>query len=718
MPELVDIALWYADVLAWAVFPLHTPDSSGACSCPAGAACGSAGKHPRTAHGVHDASKDKAQIKDWWRQWPDANIGLATGEPSGVVVIDVDPRNDGTKTLAKLSERPPRNLIADTGGGGRHYFAAYAEAEIKSKAGRGIDVQADGRIVVLPPSLHASGNHYRWRKPPKRGIKLRPLPAWALESVGKRKAHTDVKVTVYRAGDRNNALASVAGRWRRAGMEPAELLAGLRIRNDMWCDPPLAEREVRAIANSIGRYSTPSELNKGSGIQELNDKGNAYRLQELHGLDMRFVPRLGWLTWDKQRWRPDGLHSVKLWAMDVGQAVVNETVSVEDEKELRRYQTHVNYCGSERGIAAMVKMAESLPGVVMHQEEFDADSWLFNVRNGTLELRSGSLREHRREDYITKVAPVEYNSKAEAPRFALFLQEIFKRDQGLIEYLQKFFGYCLTGDVSEHVFPIFWGTAQNGKSTLLEHAIPSVFGPDYQVRLTSEALLEKRWASHPTEFMDLQGARLAVAIESGKRRTLDEETIKQLTGGDSIKARRMHQNFERFTPTQKLVLVTNNRPRTSADEAIKRRLRLIPFTYRVPDALRDKELPEKLKAESQGILNWMLAGCLRWQIEGLQEPEIVIKSTSVYMEDQDLFGLFVKDAAQVGSKYRCSAKSLYSAYQMWCVENGIKQATGMINFNREVVERTGAEKYRSEGQVRWKGIRPLMTIVKSSGKSS
>ena len=210
--------------------------------------------------------------------------------------------------------------------------------------------------------------------------------------------------------------------------------------------------------------------------------------------------------------------------------------------------------------------------------------------------------------------------------------------------------------------------------------------------------------------MDLRGARLAIARESAKRRNLDEETIKRLTGGDTLKARRMHRDFEEFAPTHKLVLMTNHKPRTSMDTALWRRLRLIPFNHAVTGDAIDPELGGKLRLEASGILNWMLAGCLRWQKQGLNPPKSVIDLTAEHHADQDLLGQFFKECVVFDGSFRCTMSELYDSYLFWCADNGIK-TMGKIGFGKATRERyPDVSRFISSGSTKLRGIKPTLII--------
>jgi putative DNA primase/helicase len=238
---------------------------------------------------------------------------------------------------------------------------------------------------------------------------------------------------------------------------------------------------------------------------------------------------------------------------------------------------------SARRINAMLDLARSEPGIPILPDQMDSDPWLFNCVNGTLDLRTGKLREHRREDYITKVCPTRYNANAVCKAWLRFLGGVFPDDEGepdteLITFNQRLLGRCLTGDVSEQILPIFWGSGANGKSTLI-NAILETMGDDYAMKANADLLMTSRGERHPTELAQLFGMRLVVASETHQGRRINETLVKDLTGGEPIRARRMREDFWEFKPTRKVILLTNHKPRVAGtDEGIWRRLRLLPFT--------------------------------------------------------------------------------------------------------------------------------------------
>jgi len=322
---------------------------------------------------------------------------------------------------------------------------------------------------------------------------------------------------------------------------------------------------------------------------------------------------------------------------------------------------------------------------------------MLNVENGTVDL-SGELREHRRENMITKLAPVEYDPDAKAPIFDAFLKRILP-SEALRKFMQRAIGYAAAGIVSEEVLVILYGTGANGKSTLV-NIIMEALG-DYAMQAAPELLLAKR-GSHPTELADLFGARLVASVEVDEGRRLAESLVKQLTGRDPIKARRMREDFWQFDPTHTVFLATNHRPEVrGTDHAIWRRIKLVPFEVTIPESEQDKRLVEKLRKELPGILAWIVRGCLEYQREGLGEPNEVKEATEGYRAEQDILAAFIEDRCVVHPKAHVGATPLYRTYKDWCEDAGESQLT-QTKFGLQLRERG----FRSEKaqRVTWFGI--------------
>lgn len=708
MVDMLREALYYVEKLNWAVIPLHSI-VDGKCTC-SNERCRSAGKHPRTEHGSHDASSDKVQVREWWRQWPDANVGIATGEVNNIIVIDIDPKNGGNESFKELIKAHgsawPKTLTVITGSGGKHLYYRYSNVTL-IKHPTGIDFRSNGNLVVAPPSIHASGVQYSWENGrPTIENKLRPLPKWVRTTQAKKaQATRELPKSVWRKGERNSNLTSIAGKMRRQGFEEPVILAACLSQNKLSCEPPLPDSEVEKIVHSVTRYDAADTLpiSNGDMPAKYADKDNARRLVNLHGDSIVFTEALGWLVWAQTHWKRDPKGNALLGkAFDVSQVITEEAEHASDDREHKRIMNEALKAGNSRNASDTVKAASTLADVRIEDSQLDSNPWLLNVLNGTIDLRTGKLRAFEREDFITKVAPVRFNDKARAPRFMQFLQETFQ-DEHLIAFMQRLLGYCLTGDVSEQVFIIFWGIGGNGKTKLVEDVMRHILGDDYATQVSGNAITDAKFANQTaTANAKLLGKRFATASESGTRKRLDEENIKRITGGDSINAKFLYRDEFEFHPTHKVILITNHKPRVSASPSMARRLLLVPFEH--TPAVIDRQLGEKLQAEASGILNWLVQGCLEWQRMGLNPPAIVRHATQEYREEEDYLGQFLKEMCSIRASRQVTIDAFYRTYALWCTENGV-HPLGKITLGKEIFERfNGLKRYRSDGKARWRGI--------------
>lgn len=336
--------------------------------------------------------------------------------------------------------------------------------------------------------------------------------------------------------------------------------------------------------------------------------------------------------------------------------------------------------------------------ITVDHAKLDADPWALNCANGTVDLRSGVLREHRPEDWITQLAPVDYDPDAAAPRFEQFINEITAGDNQLARFLQRWFGYCATASVREQKFVIHIGQGSNGKGTLLD-LIASVLG-DYAGTAPPGLLAAGKNGSerHPTEIAELFGKRVVTAHESDDGAVLREGFVKQLTGGDRLKARWMRKDFFEFAPTHKVQLLTNHKPQIKGqDYAIWRRVLLVPYPVLFGSeddvaagratALRDDSLPEALASERAGVLRWIVEGATAWNQAGLNPPDCVLAAGAEYKTEQDRVGQFVSECCETGRDKWAPLSGefggLYTAYSYWCRESGY-QALGKGKFTNEL----------------------------------
>jgi putative DNA primase/helicase len=343
---------------------------------------------------------------------------------------------------------------------------------------------------------------------------------------------------------------------------------------------------------------------------------------------------------------------------------------------------------SARQVAAVVWLARSDPRMAMTPEQFDRDPWLFNTRGGTVELKTGKMREHRRLDYITKIT--EVIPGGDCPMFLDFLDTIFAKDNELIAYLQKFFGYILTGETTEHAMLFFYGTGANGKSVLVS-TLAGILGEYHRVA-PIDTFTVTNMIQHPTDMACMQGARLVTAVETEDGRRWAESKIKALTGGDKITARFMRGDFFEFVPAFKLIIAGNHKPSLrSVDEAMRRRLYLIPFNVTIPPEERDKHLADKLKAEWPGILQWMIDGCLKWQREGLSPPQSVTNATAEYLQSEDTFATWIEERCELKPSYTDTSESLFASWKEWAELMG-EPAISRKKFNSKLESRLGIER--------------------------
>lgn len=376
-----------------------------------------------------------------------------------------------------------------------------------------------------------------------------------------------------------------------------------------------------------------------------------------------------------------------------------------DKDGLAAMNSWARYSNSASGIHNMIAMAKS--DLAIRLEELDTDPWLLNVENGTIDLRTGEIREHRKEDFITKLAPVTFDSDATCSQWGAFLRIVFKDDTELIGYMRRLVGYCLTGVTEEHILPFLYGTGANGKSTFCE-TILKLMGPDYAMKAAPDLLMAKRGESHPTDRADLWGKRFVACIETEEGRRMAEALTKELTGGDRVRARRMREDFWEFTPTHHVWLAGNHKPTiTGADHGIWRRIKLIPFDVVISEAEQDKKLPAKLAAELPGILNWAIAGCLDWQRDGMQEPKIVQAATSAYSTEMDEVGQFIEERCERGPEFMVPATELYQAFLVATSNSRISQQAFGSRLRQKGFERGRITSGVNKAKHGWKGLRLL-----------
>lgn len=411
------------------------------------------------------------------------------------------------------------------------------------------------------------------------------------------------------------------------------------------------------------------------GDVRCTDCGNAERLAFLHGDKLRWSPSMGWLQYGGARWRPVDEAVIAGLARGVSNQLFEQ--AGEERDDAGRSSMLASW-GLESqkasAIRAMASLLRSEAGIMVDADSLDADPWLLNTEAGTIDLRTGRLRTHNPRDLITKLAGAAYDPEAVATRWAVFVNEIMDGDRGLVGYLQRFAGYCLTGDTSEQIFLFCSGSGANGKSVFLE-VLASVLG-DYATPLSPTALVVKHDAT-TNELASLRGARLAYCAEIEAGKVLDAGLMKALTGGDSFRVRHLYKEYFTLKPQLKLAYNANGQPRVrDSSFGFWRRCRHVPFSVSFVGERCDPRLREKLEEEKSGILNWALAGLRMWRESGLREPEAVLIATSEYRDDQSIIRAFLDETTKSTPGLCVPLADLHAEYQEWAKRSGER---GMTN---------------------------------------
>jgi len=671
--NMLEFALSYAS-RGWHVFPLK-PN----------------GKTPLTPNGFKAATTDPEQIEAWWKKHPKANIGIACGA-SGLVVLDGDVKHgaDPDASLANLlngHHTLPATLRAETPSGGWHQvFIAPPDGEVRNSAGQlgpGLDVRAIGGYVVVAPSV-VDGKPYRWVSDVAPAVFPECLQGELSQSPFKQ-ATTGLK-----QGARNDGVFRYASKLRGMGMAENEARE-LVLEAAACCIPPLDEAEAMRCLESAWRY--PAGIN-------LTDTGNGQRLAARYGQDIRYSHALRvWLLWDT-RWIFDDAGGIIVLAKDTARGIYIEAAQQTDDARRAATAKHATASESLPRLTAMVELAKSEPGIPIRPDELDRDAMLLGVRNGTVNLLTGGLRTPRREDYITKSAMTHYDPAADCPQWRKFLNRIMAGDPEMIGFLQRAIGYSLTGSTAEQCLFMLYGTGANGKSTFL-NVLGELVG-DYGANTPAESLMVQHNPGVRNDIARLRGVRFVTAIETEDGQRLAESLVKSLVGGDVISARFLYGEFFDFKPQFKLFLAANHKPIIKGDDyAIWRRVRLVPFEVTVPEAEWDLALPEKLRAELPGILNWAIEGCLEWQRTGLRAPDKVMAATAEYRGEMDFMQQFLDECCHIAPAAAAGATELYKAYQQWAEDN-TGWCLSQTKFSLKLMER-GFTKEKTPW-IRYRGI--------------
>ena len=426
-----------------------------------------------------------------------------------------------------------------------------------------------------------------------------------------------------------------------------------------------------AISKMIKKAQTAAASTNDSRPPAFSDEALALRFAELHAGDLRYVAAWNkWLSWDGARW----VFDTTLVAWDEARKICRTAAAQCNKAKLAAA------LASSKTVAAVISLARSDRRLAATVEQWNTDLWAINTPGGVVDLRTGAMRRHCMTDYMTKITAVAPESNCPVPLWLAFLDRVTNKDAELIAFLQRMSGYALTGSTEEHALFFHHGVGANGKTTFI-NVLSAIVG-DYHKTAPIETFIASHTEHHPTDLAGLHGARLVTSVETEEGRRWAENKIKALTGGDEISARFMRQDFFEFTPHFKLLIAGNHKPSLrSVDEAIRRRLHLIPWNVVIPFDERDKKFGEKLHAEWPGILAWMIQGCMQWQQIGLAPPKTVTSATEAYMQAEDALTAWIDEQCIRDPKAWERTTTLYAGWKAWA-DNRVTGDDGNFPYQR------------------------------------
>lgn len=654
------------------VFPTHGIREDGSCTCGR-ADCGSAGKHPIGKGWQESATADISAIRKGWGEHPDANIGVACGEASGVLVLDIDGEAGQQSLMALEAEHGalPMTWTVITGSGGQHLYFQW-RAGLSNKVGqgkginpaiRGLDVRTDGGLVIAPPSTHYSGNQYKWvtgQTPAT--CDLAAMPDWLFDLLSEPK-RKGVRVTVSAANTRLHepgywvdkyAALALGGNRNETGFQLA-----CQLRDN--CLPEASEADCEAAMRDYARrvpqgpkpyteaealasweqaltetprtpagettFALPAQVQlpeDSDGPIELTptdftDTGNGRRLvNRFNAGSVLFNIDAGkWLVWTGEYWQTDLNGAMTRLAQDTLEGMYSLIPRVPKHQQ-QPLLKHIQKSLSSPRLAGMIQLASTVDGISRPGADFDAEPMLLCAGNGIIDLSTGKLLPFEKRYLLSKRADINYDPGAQCPTWLRFLDQV-QPDPEIQAYLQRAAGYTLTGDVSEQCLFFCYGRGLNGKTTFIE-TLSKLLG-NYYTKTNADTIMAKRQGGGvPNDVAALCGRRMISASELSRYSRMNEGLVKDLTGGDAVSARFLNKEFFQFHLGAKIWLYGNERPKISGtDDGIWRRIRLIPWQIRVPET--------KQEAEERGIPYWKdgylkeklsreLPGILAWAVRG------------------------------------------------------------------------------------------------------
>ena len=755
----------------WRVVPVWwTVD--GQCHCDRREECPNPGKHPVPASDwPHVATADQAEVAYWWRQsplgqaedwWPRANVGIVTGWGSGIFVLDVDTYAGGEDTLASYERRHgpmPETRIHHTARGGQHLIFKHPGFDVRNSArrvlGKGLDIRGENGFVVAPPSVGANGSLYTLN--PAQDIEPAEAPEWLLDLL---RAHDREQTGAAISGAEPTeapgharkyaeaALANVAEEMRQAeeGTRNDTLNrcaftlgtlggAGLLTEEQAWealyaaaSAAGLTDGEIRGTFLSGWRKGLLDPRQVQWHIMSTDwiprartEFGMADRLADHFADQLRFCPeRDTWMVYRRGCWTDGTKRAGEQYAQAMIRSLqFTEALAYDDTRVITAdgdapgkspRDDFIEWVGKQetrKAVSSAAHLATGLQLMQLPQSSFDSDPLMLNVRNGVVNLSTGELMPHSPEQRMTLQCAAEYYPGEPAPKFQMFLQRV-QPDPEIRTYLQRVAGYCLTGLTVEQVMFLMQGSGANGKSVwegLIAHVLGTYAQPVPVETLTASSIDGRI----PNDVARMAGRRFLNASETKAGKHLDEQKLKQLTGGDSVTARYMRGEWFDFRMVGKLLLTTNHLPRMSDDAATWRRIHMIPWPVVIPEEERDGYLQDTLiRDEANGVLAWMVEGALAWRDQGLDRPGPLRALLQAWRSDEDEVAQFIADCLEEVPEVRGvvgrDAATIWNVYRAWATREGHPV---MLQKNlTERIKKKGYTHYRGGGRSEFPGLQP------------
>ena len=618
-----------------------------------------------------------SQIQKWFNRWPQAGVAIVTGKISNIIVLDIDPRHDGDKTI-KGKALPP-TVTVKSGGGGTHYYYRYPSDlnHISNFDGNndninlpGVDLRADGGFVYAPPSTHESGKKYKFYDgmDPK-NQKLADPPEWLIEVIQNHEEEKGDPVgpeefeETIKKGNRNNQLTRLAGSLIHK-MNPGMVLTTLKQINKENCEKPLPEREIKKIVESISkRENTKDKSDKSQSdnmkfrptpiakevIETAEQNGNRWEYVAEQGIFYHYDNKKGY--WEQ--------YNEKYLMGTIREKLVN--INPDWDRKYRKNE-----------------VLDALKDLLMNptnERKFDAginpDTDLINVKNGMINWKAGELKDHHPDYYSQFQLNVKYDSGARAPKWKQTLKEWIPEKETR-DFIQEYIGYCLIPDTSHHKAVILTGSGSNGKSTFLE-VITELFSEENLSNIPLHRLSER------FETANIQNKLVNICSDISPKYIEEAGILKTMIAGENLRGEYKYGESFDFRPVVRLLFSANEIPKArDKSDAWLRRLELVEFPnqFRKDDPDFDPHLKDKLVKELDGIFNWALEGLRRLQEQGrFTTSEDMVQAKREYERENDTIKAFIEDRTEWGTESYEVCQYVYEKYKDYCQDSGMNFTT-------------------------------------------